>query len=157
MFSETSAYDLFTWYKPHSTCITHGWQILIITSLNTHFFFQQFMSKTSNLCTRQGILNPWSPAIITVTSYWRDGVSNHQPDDCSLNRSFGCRSKKTSKLRVIGLCVGIHRSPVNSPNKWPLTRKCCHSISSSWMNQLTINGKCAYVSVIDSLENLLAK
>ena len=40
---------------------------------------------------------------------WRhnelDGVSDHQPHDCLLNRLFGRRSKKTSKLRVIGLCA----------------------------------------------------
>ena len=35
----------------------------------------------------------------------RDSVSNHQPRDCSLNRLFRRRSKKTSKLRVTGLCV----------------------------------------------------
>ena len=32
----------------------------------------------------------------------RDGVSNHQPHDCLLNRLFRRRSKKTSKLRVTG-------------------------------------------------------
>ena len=41
---------------------------------------------------------------------WRhnrsDGVSNHEPRHCLLNRSFGHRSKKTSKLRVTGLCAG---------------------------------------------------
>ena len=36
----------------------------------------------------------------------RDGVYNHQPHDCLLNRLFRHRSKKTSKLRVTGLCVG---------------------------------------------------
>ena len=40
--------------------------------------------------------------------HWRHndhgGVSNHQPHGCLLNRLF--RSKKTSKLRVTGLCVG---------------------------------------------------
>ena len=45
---------------------------------------------------------------------WRhngqDGVPNHQPLQCLLNRLFGCRSKKTSKLCVPGLCAGI--SPV---------------------------------------------
>ena len=46
----------------------------------------------------------------------RDSVSNHQPHDCLLNRLFRRRSKKTSKLRVTGLCV-------NSPHKWPVTRK----------------------------------
>ena len=37
---------------------------------------------------------------------WRDSVFNHQPHDCLLNRLFRRRSKKTSKLRVTGLCVG---------------------------------------------------
>ena len=36
----------------------------------------------------------------------RDSVSNHQPHDCLLNCLFRRRSKKTSKLRVTGLCVG---------------------------------------------------
>ena len=41
---------------------------------------------------------------------WRhngcDGVPNHQPHDCSLNRLFRRRSNKTWKLRVTGLCAG---------------------------------------------------
>ena len=49
-----------------------------------------------------------------MTLQWRhngpDGVSNHQPYDCLLNRLFRRTSKKTSKLRVIGLCEG--NSPV---------------------------------------------
>ena len=57
---------------------------------------------------------------------WRhnghDGVSNHQPHHCLLNRLFGCRSKKISKLRVTGLCAG-NSSGVNAPHKWPVTRK----------------------------------
>ena len=44
------------------------------------------------------------------TLRWRhnghDSVSNHQPHDCLLNRLFRRRSKKTSKLRVTGLCAG---------------------------------------------------
>ena len=36
----------------------------------------------------------------------RDGVSNHQRIDCSLNRLFRHRSKKTPKLRVTGLREG---------------------------------------------------
>ena len=42
--------------------------------------------------------------------WWRhnelDGVLEQQPHDCLLNRIFGRRSKKTSKLRVTGLCAG---------------------------------------------------
>ena len=40
----------------------------------------------------------------------RDGVSNHQPHYCLLNRLFRRRLKKTSKLCVTGLCAG--NSPV---------------------------------------------
>ena len=47
---------------------------------------------------------------LTKTLRWRqngrDSVSNHQPHDCLLNRVFRRRSKKTSKLRVTGLCAG---------------------------------------------------
>ena len=68
----------------------------------------------------------------TITSYkhitllWRhnerDGVSNHQPHGCLLSCLFRCRSRKTAKLRVTGLSEGIHRWPVNSPHKGPVTR-----------------------------------
>ena len=61
------------------------------------------------------------------TLRWRHndhaGVSNHQPYGCLLNRLFRRRSKKTSKLCVTGLCVGNSIVPVNSPHKWPVTRK----------------------------------
>ena len=40
----------------------------------------------------------------------RNGVWNHQPHDCLLNRLFRRRSKKTSKFLITGLCGGI--SPV---------------------------------------------
>ena len=62
-----------------------------------------------------------------LTLHWRhnghDGVSNHQPHGCLLNSLFRRRLKKTSKLRVTGLCVGNSPGPVNSPHKGPVTRK----------------------------------
>ena len=51
------------------------------------------------------------------------GVSNHQPHGCLLSRLFRRRTKKTSKLRVTGLCVGNSPGPVTSPHKGPVTRK----------------------------------
>ena len=64
---------------------------------------------------------------IACTLHWHhndhDGISNHQPHGCSLNRLFRCRWKKTSKLRVTGLWVGNSPGPVNSPHKGPVTRK----------------------------------
>ena len=51
-----------------------------------------------------------SESLGKFTLRWRhnghDGISNHQPHDCLLNRLFRRRSKKTSKLRVTGLCAG---------------------------------------------------
>ena len=58
-----------------------------------------------------GVLsNAWTQFKTGVTLFWRhnggDDVSNHQPHDCLLDRSFRRRSKKTSKLRVTELCAG---------------------------------------------------
>ena len=69
----------------------------------------------------------YTPRWESFTSQWchndHDGVSNHQPHGCLLNRLFRCRSKKTSKLRVTGLCAGNSPGPVNSPQKVPIMRK----------------------------------
>ena len=62
-----------------------------------------------------------------ISLHWRhngrDCFSSHQPQDCLLKRLFRRRSKETSKLRVTGLCAGNSPGPVNSPHKWPVTRK----------------------------------
>ena len=52
----------------------------------------------------------------------RDGISNHQPHDCLLNRLLRRKSKKTSHLRVTGLCEG--NSPVTGefPTQKSVTR-----------------------------------
>ena len=55
-----------------------------------------------------GKLCPPPPAHTHTPLQWRrneqDGVSNYQPHDYFLNRLFRRRSKKTSKIRVTGLC-----------------------------------------------------
>ena len=47
---------------------------------------------------------------IPFSLWWRhngcDSVSNHQPRECLLRRLIRRTSKKTSKLRVTGLCAG---------------------------------------------------
>ena len=57
--------------------------------------------------------------IMATSLHWRhnghDGISNHQPHHCLLNRLFGRRSKKTSKLRVTGLCAGNSPGTVEFP------------------------------------------
>ena len=74
---------------------------------------------------------------------WRhnnhDGVSNHQPHGCLLNRLFRRRSKKTSKLRVTGLCAG------NSPGTGEFTAQMAsyaESVSIWWRH----HGMCVIFS-----------
>ena len=58
------------------------------------------------------MLAPWSllSGYPNLALQWHhnecDGVTNHQPHDCLLNRWFRRRSKKISKLCVTGLCKG---------------------------------------------------
>ena len=94
----------------------------------------------------------YCPGVITAITklichhlQWRHNgcacVSNHQSLDCLLNRFFRRRSKKTLKLHVTGLSEGIHRRPVDSPHKGPVTRKkifylmtstCCQVSATQW-------------------------
>ena len=48
----------------------------------------------------------------------RDSVTNHQPHDCLLNRLFRHRSKKTSNLRVTGLCAGNSPGTAENVSIW---------------------------------------
>ena len=54
----------------------------------------------------------------------RDGVSYHQRLDCLHNLCSGKDQRKHQR--------GIHRWPMNSPHKGPVTRKCFHLMTSSW-------------------------
>ena len=84
------------------TCISWYAIRIYMYQLN-HILFQTL--------THQPHPSPHSHAALGILSLrWRhngrDGVSNHQPYHCLLNRLFGCRSKKTSQLSVTGLCAG---------------------------------------------------
>ena len=75
---------------------------------------------------------------------WRhnghNSVSNHQPHDCLLNRLFRRRSKKHQSSASLAFVQGIQRWSVNSPHKWPVTRKCFHLMTSSWFSKLPVHG-----------------
>ena len=62
-----------------------------------------------------------------ITLQWRhngyDGVPNHQPHDCLLNRLSGAEQRKHQSSASLAFVQGIHRWLVNSPPKWPVTRK----------------------------------
>ena len=67
-------------------------------------------------CVRNGIIAIRCSSLFALMSTlgttlrWRHNdhasVSNHQTHGCLLNRLFRRKSKKTSKLRVTGLCAG---------------------------------------------------
>ena len=84
-----------------------------------HFKSGPLFTKTQSYGYRNPVINLRRSRFImgSPTSQWRhnerDGVSNHQLHGCLFDRSFRRKSKKTSKLRVTGLCV------VNSPHKGP--------------------------------------
>ena len=54
----------------------------------------------------------WKVPVCSIMQNEYDSISNHQHLDYFLNRLLGCRSKKTSKLHITGLCEG--NSPVTS-------------------------------------------
>ena len=62
-----------------------------------------------------------------ITLQWRhnerEGVSNHRRLNCLLKHLFRRRSKKTSKLRVTGLCEGNPPVTGGSPHKGPVRRE----------------------------------
>ena len=100
----------------------------MFTSMYALWF--QFLGFWSWICTTC----IYRPSVCTLQ--WRhnecDGVLN-QPHDCLLNGLFRRRSKKTSKLRVTGLCAG--NSPVTGEFPAQMAcnvEKCFHLMMSSW-------------------------
>ena len=63
----------------------------------------------------------------------RDSVSNHQLHGCLLNRLFRRRSKKTSKLRVTGLCARNSPGTSEFPAQMAST---AHNVSIWWRHHV---------------------
>ena len=53
----------------------------------------------------------------------RDGVLNHQPHDCYSTVNSGADQTKHQRSASLAFRREIHRWPVNSPHKWPVTPK----------------------------------
>ena len=82
------------------------------TALKTVFTYRGLMKQRCvKVIRHQKFCNCLLPVARQAILNYNDVImgaiaSNHQPHDCLLNRLFRRRSKKTSKLRVTGLCVG---------------------------------------------------
>ena len=99
--------------------------------------------------------NVLSEKIALLLSLWwrhngRDSVSNHQSYHCLLNRLFRRRSKKTSKLRVTGLCAE------NSPGTGEFSAQMAsnaENVSIWWRHHVMI----LLTGLLDAVENISVK
>ena len=75
------------------------WSLIHVGHASVQAFF-----KISYHFTNMGEFFSWHRMFYISSLHWRhndhEGVSNHQPHGCLLNRLFRRRSKKTSRLRV---------------------------------------------------------
>ena len=90
-----------------------GWGVGSTSGSNCiRLYFIYFTDHIIDVCrnTVQRMRNEECDEWMAYSLRWRyndhAGVSNHQPHGCLLNRLFRRNSKKTSKLRVTGLCAG---------------------------------------------------
>ena len=96
--------------------------------------------------TITSIKKKWLSVTVTWLFYWiikwrhseGDGVSHHQRLKCLLNRLIGRRSKKTSKLRVTGLCEGNSLVTGEFPHKGPVTQIFFHFTTSPCLLHISL-------------------
>ena len=104
-----------TWISNH---IPYSLWVVITHPFLIHIANVTSLDGLAN-CTGRPLTNVVPTHCCALSLQWRhnehDCVSNHQRLDGLLIHLFSCRSKKTSKLRVTGLCEG------NSPetNEFP--------------------------------------
>ena len=105
--------------KADSRLAPSQWETSLQSNAVSHWLGGNLESAL--FCTIQ----PWYQA--TVALQWRhngrDSVSNHQPHHCLLNRLFSADLRKHQSSVSLAFVQGIHRWPVNSPHKWPVTWK----------------------------------
>ena len=111
----------------HGSC---SWKSLIFDIFPCHR--QLLMIRCSDIITWWN----FSKILARDTLQWcykeHDGVLNHQPHNCFLNRLFSHRSKKTSKLRVTGLYSG------EFTGEFPTQRASNAENFSSWPHWLPV-------------------
>ena len=83
--------------------------------------------KVRMTMTKMMIITMWRHDDLIISLLWlhdeRESVSNHQPHSCLLIRLWRRSSKKHQSSASLAFVRGIHRWPVNSPHKGPVTRE----------------------------------
>ena len=91
----------------HSWTFEHSW---------AHFYITVFYVSASVGVFKSVVHN-------TMPSYEHHAVSNHRSFNCVFNRLCGPTSEEHQSPHYWPFVRGIHRWPVNSHHKGPLTRK----------------------------------
>ena len=123
-------YKLLSTSRQAKINYTRAWHLVVINGFVVLIRVLFYSSHSKSFCGRkkyfrvpiytqesQWLLPAWHGIFIrpryvemqqknTLNFHYNDGVLNHQPHHCLLNRLFRPRTKKTSKLLVTGLCVG---------------------------------------------------
>ena len=104
-------YSIDNWWVMKNNCNISSflWSFGVLYSQSVKLFcgfFETWWQSTrqSRMSSRYCCQSSWSA--LQWHHNGHNGISNHKPHGCLLNRLFGRRSKKTSKLQVTGLCVG---------------------------------------------------
>ena len=119
---QTTFSNAFSWMQMYEFRLRFHWSLFLTASIGSDnglaptrrqaIIWTNYGIVCWRIYTSLGLneLNAITTMEWFLTLQWRhnepDCVSNHQPHDCLLNRLFRRRSKKTSKLRVTGLCAG---------------------------------------------------
>ena len=111
-YTETNFHQI--WITTEKNCSWKGHLkiSLTINKKKSHCFSWIWIWKTCISIELKCFNHPCADTPISLLWHHNgcNGIWNHLPHDCLLNRSFRCRSNKTSKLCVTGLCAG--NSPV---------------------------------------------
>ena len=131
-YSSLASVEVVIWSNIQHVCCTSTYSLLLFVSgvPYANHIARVYWKKISNKNTLLIFLTP-----LQWRHNERNSVSHHQPHDCLLNRLFRRRSKKTSKLRVTGLCAG------NSPGTGEFPAQMASyaenvSMTSSWYSVL---------------------
>ena len=95
-----------------------SWEEIEFIKVRPRFAPSQW--ETALLCND---VSHWLSATIPMTPHEHQAVSNHRLFDCLFNSLRGPTSKKHQSLRYSLFVRGIHRWPLNSSHKGPVTYK----------------------------------
>ena len=109
--------QIMAWRRPGDKPLSEPMMVCLLTHICVTR--PQWVNKLRMVLCHMIYTMPFDVRGLLSSSQWRhdkrDGVSKHYPNDCLLNRFFRHRSKKTSKLRVTGLCAGNSLLTVEFP------------------------------------------